>query len=658
MTPTDHALALAARGFYVFPLSPRSKLPPKGVSWMRRATRDPDRIRNLFGADDNVGIATSHFGDGEALVVVDVDNKHGKTGDTTILALELEGHEFPDTLESRTPSGGRHLFYRVPAAVRQGVENVGPGVDTRSAGGYVVAPGSRLDDDAGGDHPVVGSYAFAEPARPLAPAPAWLVDLCGTPRERSTEPVKALTGYAAEVAHARAVRYLQDEAPEAIEGAGGDATTYAVAARVRDFGVPEPECAALMAEHWFDGCGWAPEELATKVANAYRYATGTFGGDNPAAIFGPVAAATPPGASASGDTKRYRLESVSDVVSRPPPAWLVRGILPGRGMAVVYGAPGSGKTFLVLDIAFAIARGIAWAGRRVHQGGAVYVGLEGHVGTRTSAYLRGHGIEAADLADVSIIERQPLDIRDAKDAVALARDIRAALPEPPAVIVLDTLNRSMPGGDENKSEDMGLAIYAANYLSNELGCLVLFVHHSGKSEGAGARGHSSLLGAADAELAVTRDEEGNRTVETTKVKDGEDGQRFAFALKSIDLGAVADHDPEAAPDERLSSCIIEGLREINVPKSGAKTPKLGSHAALGMRALRDAMAAVGIDGSRPFEDDSVLLEQWQAQFEGQYAGDPAWRRHFFQARTELLRKKLIHQPERNRVALTDTGKSP
>lgn len=647
MTPTDHALALAAQGFYVFPIRANSKKPAVD-GWQRLATRDPAAIRGFFHEHSNIGIATGMFGDGEALLVVDVDNKEGKTGDASVLNLELQGHELPPTLESHTPTGGRHLFYRVPVAVRQGVENVGPGIDTRSAGGYVVAPGSRLNAAAAGDHPSVGAYAFAEPARPLAAAPAWLVEKCGTRRERDPEADKPLPGVDTARAVKRAVDYLRSEAPEALEGAGGDATTFRVAARVKDFGVPQVECAGLMLEHWFGGCGWAPDELAVKVANAYRYGLERQGADAPEAIFGavPVAAV---GA-------QYTLASVADVIGRPPPVWLLRGILPERGMGVVYGAPGSGKTFLVLDVACAIARGVPWGGRRVHQGRAVYVGLEGHIGARAAAYLRGHGLDAADLAHVSIIERQIVDVLKAADVVALARDIRAALPEPPALVVLDTLNRSMPGGDENNSEDMGRAIFAANYLSNELGCLVLFVHHSGKSEGAGARGHSSLLGAADAELAVVRDEEGNRTVETTKVKDGEDGQRFAFTLKSVDLGAVRDHDPEAAPDERLSSCIVEGLRELNLPKLGRSIPKLGSHAALGIRALRDAMAAVGIDGSRPFEDDSVLLDQWQAQFEAQYAGDPAWRRHFFQARTELLRKKLIHQPERNRVALTDTGK--
>lgn len=648
MTVIDHALALAAQGFHVFPLLPGSKKPAVR-GWQGVATRDPERIRTLFADGMNVGIATECFGDDGALLVVDVDNKHGardKGGDASVLQLELEGHEFPSTLEACTPSGGRHLFYRVAIACQSGVENVAPGIDTRSAGGYVVGAGSRLAHELLPEGAECDSYSFRVPAAALADAPAWLVQRVGAKRERDPQADTPLPGVDPVRAHERAIDYLQHTAPEAIEGAGGDATTYAVAARVKDFGVGQGDCLALLQRYWFEGCGWQPEDLAAKVANAYKYGVDRQGADAPEAIFGAVPVPV--------HAARFHLASVAETIALAPPNWLVRGILPEQGMAVVYGAPGSGKTFLVLDVACAIARGTAWGGRRVRRGRCVYVGLEGHSGTRVAAYVQGHGIDAADLGRLSIIERQMLNLLQPGDPKQLARDIRAALPEPPAMIVLDTLNRSMPGGDENDSEDMGRAIFAAHLLSVELGCLVLFVHHSGKAEGAGARGHSSLLGAADAELAVTRDEEGERCVELTKAKDGEDGVRFRFKLKSVDLGAVREYDAEAAADERRTSCIIEGLREA-ASAHVAPRVKLGTHAAIALRALRDALTAVDASNDTPFAGEGVMVPQWQAQFEAQYVDDPAWRRHFFTARTELLRKRIIMQPVRGRVALTEAG---
>ena len=78
MTPLDQALALAARGFHVFPLQANSKLPAI-KDYPTRATRDAAQIRKWWsGQHRNIGISTSRFGDDEALIVVDVDTKEGK----------------------------------------------------------------------------------------------------------------------------------------------------------------------------------------------------------------------------------------------------------------------------------------------------------------------------------------------------------------------------------------------------------------------------------------------------------------------------------------------------------------------------------------------------------------------------------------------------
>jgi len=72
----------------------------------------------------------------------------------------------------------------------------------------------------------------------------------------------------------RMERWLEHEAPEAIEGAGGDQTTVGVAAVVRDFGLSEEKCIELMLDHWNETKAsppWDPGDLAIKVANAYRY---------------------------------------------------------------------------------------------------------------------------------------------------------------------------------------------------------------------------------------------------------------------------------------------------------------------------------------------------------------------------------------------------
>lgn len=273
------ALALATQGFHLFPLQHLSKL-PRLKSWQMLATRNAGTIekwsRKYPGC--GFGIFTGKFRDDAALLVVDVDNKNAKHGDNTIIALELAGREFPPTLENVTPTGGRHLVYLVEKPVKQGVDILGEGLDIRSHGGYIVAPGSVVD---------AGEYWTDRPASP-APAPSWIVEACGAPRAKAANR-QPLPGVDPERARKRAIDYLTNDAPEAIEGAGGDHTTYVVACKLKDFGVSRDDAVELMLEHWFDGCGWTDKDLDQKVYNAFRYGNNPPGADAPEAVFEPIA---------------------------------------------------------------------------------------------------------------------------------------------------------------------------------------------------------------------------------------------------------------------------------------------------------------------------------------------------------------------------------
>lgn len=150
-----HALDLAAAGFHVFPLEDGTKVPAID-GFPARATRDEAQIRAwwtcpLTGAEltRNVGISTSRFGADSALLVVDIDVKDGRDGETIAGTLDL-----PPTWETRTPSGGRHLIYVVDAPVPQGANVFGPGVDIRSRGGFIVGPGSKTSK---------GEYVWVSP---------------------------------------------------------------------------------------------------------------------------------------------------------------------------------------------------------------------------------------------------------------------------------------------------------------------------------------------------------------------------------------------------------------------------------------------------------------------------------------------------------------
>lgn len=288
MSDVSHALHLAGLGFYVFPLQVRGKKPPLDMHFKELATRDEAQIKAWWAERSwNIGIFTGKYGEGQALLAIDVDMKKGKNGNASLLRLEFEGWEMPDTLTARTPTGGRHLFYRVDAPVRQSAGMLGDGLDVRSRGGYCVGAGSEVAD---------GRYTFGD-AHVVVPAPAWLVERCGRDaRDERSESARdrpdAVPVDPARAA-ARATAFLIT-ASVAAPGAR-DELTYKIAARCKDLGVAQDDCTKLMWDHWNNrgNYPWTASDLAIKVRNAYAYGREVQGAAAPEADFEPVSTIVP-----------------------------------------------------------------------------------------------------------------------------------------------------------------------------------------------------------------------------------------------------------------------------------------------------------------------------------------------------------------------------
>lgn len=170
MTPRDAALAYARRGWHVLPCRPRGKEPltPHGC---KDATTDEQTIRSWWQRwpAANVAIAT---GRASGICVLDVDPRAG--GDETLAALE----RLPPTVEALTGGGGRHLYFRHPGGhVKSAARALGPGLDVKADGGYVIAPPSV--------HPSGAEYAWELSSHPddvpLAEPPGWLLALLAPP---------------------------------------------------------------------------------------------------------------------------------------------------------------------------------------------------------------------------------------------------------------------------------------------------------------------------------------------------------------------------------------------------------------------------------------------------------------------------------------------
>ena len=237
--------------------------------------------------------------------------------------------------------------------------------------------------------------------------------------------------------------------------------------------------------------------------------------------------------------------------------WLIKKLLPGEGLAVMYGRPGCGKSFIASDLALHVAAGISWRGLKTVKREVSYVASEGGLSgvNRIHAWL-GENFqqwpEGFRLTGIS------LDLRsNAKDAEALIEDVKASQPNCGLVIV-DTLNRNFGGGSENDDDSMSGFVGHCAKVAQELNCLVLIIHHSGKDTTRGARGHSSLLGAVSTELEILREQGLPGQIKVTKQRDAEDGQEFGFVLKPVELGQDQDGDA-------VTSCVV--LESIIDPQS-------------------------------------------------------------------------------------------
>ena len=275
-------------------------------------------------------------------------------------------------------------------------------------------------------------------------------------------------------------------------------------------------------------------------------------------------AASGPAVHAPALTRRRALKvySPAELRNMPPVEWRVQGVLPKVGIAVLYGPSGAGKSFVVLSMALALARGLEWHDHAVLRSGVLYVAAEGSSGFpgRLAAYAKHHDCNL-DTVPFWLVP-ESIDLLG-KDDPQLVIDAALARTEPVGVIVLDTLNRSM-SGDENSAADMTHVIGAAGKIAGATGALVLIVTHTGKNAAMGARGHSSLRAAADAEIYVHGS--GNtRIIEITKMRDGSDQLRFGFRLQPVELD-VLDSAGQPLLVPVAIPVAVAGKGAVQVPK--------------------------------------------------------------------------------------------
>jgi hypothetical protein len=589
------ALQLARAGVRVFPCDARPKpsdpnSPTKRplIEWTKDATTDEDRLAAWWERWPNalVGMPAGPAG----LVIIDADRHGGPDGVAAFEELAAR-HGLPPGPIVETLSGGRHYYFRQPAGepLGNGKGSLPAGVDVRGAGGFVASAGSEWRGRSySGLQDVL--EAFEEGNFPVLPD--WLADMLRAKPETSTverplsfkdrvelrksnhEPddfftaVKRLalqnlgawvpaifprarpqSGTGAYRIRSKALgRNLEEDlsiAPNGIVDFGvhdmgdpreGKRTAIDI---VMEYG-GEPD--ALAAAKWLcERMGVDPEALGALperaewdgiVRDPQPRDTIVEDGVEADAETGEVIEPPKPRAGASGP--RFKLTRFDEIPYSIDDDDLVEGILPSTGVAVIWGAPKSGKSFWALDLSMHIALGWKYRDRNVESGVVVYVALEGQTGfrRRVEGFCREKLGGKRDHDALFYLIETPLKL--VKDHTRLVNDIRVQLGDlRPSAIFFDTFFRAFEGSEIDAS-DMEKNLAACDAIKLAFGCLVALIHHSGW-DGERMRGHSSLFGGVDAVVSVKKDGQ-NVVAKLEDAKDIASGAEIASRLIEVEIG--------------------------------------------------------------------------------------------------------------------------
>lgn len=272
---------------------------------------------------------------------------------------------------------------------------------------------------------------------------------------------------------------------------------------------------------------------------------------------------------------RFRVQLITAGDKLESQEWLVDGILPKRGYALIFGASGNGKSFIGVDLALAVKNARRWGGREVRQGEVVYIAAEDPYGlhARTCYRLRGG---KWDLEGFHII-KEPLDLsRGSKDIDEIIPAIKDSMAgKLPALVIIDTFQRVAGGIDENNASEVMGVVGNIDKITQAFDCLVVLVHHVGKSV-SGPRGSTVFKDAADATIEVKR-VGGKRILYLEKLRNGRADIEVSFEIEAVSgtddvrvlfssnwgdtVPKTANRNPDESQSSQIQTAIIEVLHE-------------------------------------------------------------------------------------------------
>lgn len=522
------ALAAAEHGYFVFPIVVRDDEKVPIIAWKTGASRDPDKIAAMPWGDANlIGIACEPSG----IVVVDLDVR-GEFEESFPADLFAEWQDLvashwseddappaehdPPWVESW--HGGVHVYLRADPELEMGCGSgdVAPNIDIRGIGGIIVCYADNLPS-----------------VEDLPPVPSWLWELNrkasdhltpkSPPADEKFAPGEAGTRYglAGLQNEVDAIRASWDAADGGFNHAL-NRSSYSIGQLVGGGELELGDAYQCLLD--------CLRELGAP-ADQYKTLDSGFhsGFDRPRSAKQAVLAEREV-ESEEVEAMRARLLDSDGMDRLPPLEWLIPGWLELDSLCMLVGPPGSGKSFIALDIAARLSSGMPWPkdGSRPSRTKALYLSAEGVRGMR----VRKQGWEAAHglRVDMSFYP-DPIQINshDWDVFIDLVREDAVRL------VVVDTQAACTVGVDENAFETMSRVIERVERLRRLSGACVMLVHHTAKSGGAGSRGSSVMLGAISTEISVSQTH-GKIKLRNTKQKNAEKAPDAIFDLKKVPGG--------------------------------------------------------------------------------------------------------------------------
>lgn len=480
MSIKSHAIKLIKKGLRVFPLPPGKTTP--AITFSTKSSNSIEQIQKWWRNDDskrNIGVHT-----GEGMFVLDIDVHAG--GDKSIIDILKKYGPLPDTYAVLTASGGAHYYFKSDLDIRNSASKLGPGIDIRGFNGFVVAEGSQREKT---DKKPAGVYKAVNDL-PLAEAPKWLTDLAlaDLPKKDAKNIPVGLNDALEDVPKgARNDRLFKEACKLRGQGWKPKAILSAINARNQSFTNPldESEVSLIVSQ----ASKYAPNdesfydkeiEKIKKLKNKKRVKKSD--NDDESKVIKPF--------NIIKSDQLYKKEI-------PPLNFAIDGLL-SEGATLLNGRPKGGKSWLVMEIAAAVAEGCKlWDTFDSFQGNVLYLALEDgerRLKNRLSFFGNPKNIDLV----IEGVERINSGLQEQLTMWCNSVD-------KPKLIVIDILQRVM--GDKTDSSE---SIYKFDYnmakalqeLGHQLHVAILIVHHTRKMvtdhDIDSVSGSQGLAGAVDA----------------------------------------------------------------------------------------------------------------------------------------------------------------